>query len=137
MVGRLPEDRKLERAEAHALDGQLLTSQHRFPEALEQFQQGLTISKTFMNRDNAELAYAHYRVGLALRITGDSKHGLAHYREGEEILTRVRELASDDSLKTRYGRALKQMFESHAALFKQTGDVDAAADFEKRAASLN
>jgi tetratricopeptide (TPR) repeat protein len=106
------------------------------PEALAHFKKELSILEGFPARDNAKLAYAHYHVALALDRQGDPRHALTEYRQAEKLMIQPHDHIGRDFLTKEYAGALKQMYQSHAALLKQTGDSHAAAELEHRADAL-
>jgi TonB family protein len=137
LADELPAERRMERVGAHDLYGQVMIAERKYPEALKEFQHELSIAEGFMHSYDAELAYAHYHLAVALHLTAQPTEALAEYKKAEETLTEARSHIGSDVLKQRYSETLKRILQAHATLLKQSGDTGGAAALENQAAALN
>ena len=137
LADSLPAGRKNDRVTVHAVYAQVFLAERKFPEALIQAEQELSIAESFMKPDQPDLAYVHYHAALAFHMNGKSDPALANYKAAEEILRQAIDHTSDEYVKDKYVTTLKQVLHAHAGLLKQTNHATAAAALDREAAQLH
>jgi TonB family protein len=132
LAQKLPKERANERRLAHSFTGQAYFGERKFDRALELYQRELDIAVSSLGPDEAELAYAHHHVALALHALGNAKEAQKHYEQAEVTLQLARDHIGLEELKPKYSKTLENIRSNYLILLKQTGQTALAAEVEKR-----
>jgi TonB family protein len=132
LVEKLPKARVNERRIAYQIVGHVYFSQRKFDDALRYYDKELQNAIETLHSYEAELAYAHHDVAMALHAAKRPAEAAPHYASAEQTMVQARDHIGLDELKPRYSATLKQIREHYLILLQQTGQTEAAADLQKR-----
>jgi TonB family protein len=140
-----PQD-QLSRMEASKYMGHLLLFQGKAAEALQNYQEELSIAQNHQEelsiiqkaekKEQDQLAGAHANVGNAKRGLDDLKGAVEHYEKAESIYRRISKDPASKSANNTNAYAFWQVLRSHAELLRQMGQPAAAASLEHEAAGI-
>lgn len=125
------------RAKCRALEqlGNVLFMQHKFPEALESYQQELHLAETDGGVDLA-VADARNNVANALWHIDRADEARKMYEKSESIYRKAIRSESHEPTKNFYLRRLKGVLLNHAAMLRHLGETAAAEALEKEGAAI-
>jgi tetratricopeptide (TPR) repeat protein len=132
LVERLPKERVNERMGAYQLVGHVYFAQQKFEEALRYYKMELEIGLTTLRPTDAELAYAYHHVAMACHGLGRVSDAVQNYAMAEQTMSQAGDHIGLDELKPKYAATLKEIREHYLILLRQTNQVTAAADLERR-----
>ena len=149
LAEKLPSDRQLERARAHAAVGMLQFSRAAYVEALAAFQRALSVRQSIARADDADLGMAYHAVAWGHRMLGNAAEARRNYETAE--MTLQKSLAWVDTLeektassrelheefRRKYIRNLQTILTDLVSFLKQNGDTAAAAAAQLRLDLLN
>jgi tetratricopeptide (TPR) repeat protein len=116
--------------------GHVLSFQGKAAEALENYQQELSLAQKAGADHKDELAEALVNVGDAKRDLHDPNDAVEHYEKAESIYRQITKTTASQSVEKKNLYAFWSLLRSHAELLRQMGQPDAAASLEHEAAGI-
>ena len=136
LASGLEPHRLLERMEAFQQTGHALFLQHKFSEALENYQQELQAAVKAVEPHGAELAAAHRHVGNGLWGSGRKEEARIEYEQAENIYAAAEASTDSAFLRNEYARTRQALMRDHATLLRQLGQKEEADFLEQQASAI-
>ena len=135
LQGHGPQDESF-RMEAYMYMGHLLLAQGKNREALENYEEELTIAQKKAENHEYDLAEAHVNVGNAKHDLGDLKGAIRHYQEAESLYRRISKGTDLEYVKNKSAYAFWRLLRSHAEMLRQMGEPANAASLDHEAEGI-
>lgn len=116
--------------------GHLLLAQGKNREALENYEEELTIAQKKAENHEYDLAEAHVNVGNAKHDLGDLKGAIRHYQEAESLYRRISKGTDLEYVKNKSAYAFWRLLRSHAEMLRQMGEPANAASLDHEAEGI-